>query len=236
MNSHHVAIMQPYLFPYIGYFHLIDASDTFVFYDDVHYIKRGWINRNRMLNSGKPLLFTVPVSKASQNNLINEQRLVLDENWKHKFLNQLTHSYRKATFFPEVSELVRKVFDQDHGSIANLTIESIKSVFRYLGKQTSFVKSSDCSPSTKGIEKADRLIQITKDLGYDAYVNAIGGKELYSKDYFAAKGVELSFVKSNNINYRQFSGEFVPWLSIIDVLMFNEKELVVEFFSEYSLE
>ena len=100
------------------------------------------------------------------------------------------------------------------------SIKSITSVYQYLDKDIKWTKSSIASPETKGMEKADRLIQINKNLGYQSYINAIGGQELYIKEYFNSKGIKLNFVKSQKVEYRQFDNDFVPWLSIIDILMF----------------
>ncbi len=236
MNERCVAVMQPYVFPYIGYFHLIHASSVFVFFDDVHYIRRGWINRNRILYQGRELLFTIPVQKASRNKLIKDISPLTDSKWKDAFYEKLLHCYKKAPFFSDCIEPVMSVFSRDYLDITDLAIKSISVVLSYLGIDFSHTKSSICSPSTKGLEKADRLATITKTLGYNNYVNAIGGKELYSKEQFLNKGVNLHFVKSSLIDYPQYSECFVPWLSIIDIIMFCSKEQTIDFLSEYSLE
>ena len=189
-----------------------------------------------MLNQDRDCLFTVPIAKVSQNKLINETLPVIDGKWKNRFYKQLTYSYKKAPFFLYVNKLITSVFEKEYTDITDLAIECILAVYIYLGIEFNYTKSSICSPNTRGIEKANRLIQITKELGYEAYVNASGGKELYTKDYFMSKGIDLSFVKSNHIEYKQYSNKFVPCLSIIDILMFNEKDSIVEFFSAYSLE
>lgn len=233
MKHGNVAIMQPYVFPYIGYFHLIEASSMFIFYDDVNYIKRGWINRNRILYNGGAHLFTIPVSKASQNKLICETSPAIDKRWKDKFYKQITHTYRKAPFFTNVFELISSLFEKHFANIADLAIESIVSVYEYLSISVNYTRSSICSPHTKGLCKADRLIQITKELGYRRYLNAQGGMSLYERDYFLSQGVILSFLKSKPISYGQYSKDFIPWLSIIDVLMFNDKERTLDFLSLY---
>lgn len=236
MTVQRAAIMQPYIFPYIGYFHLIHASSVFVFYDDVHYIMRGWINRNRILNQDRDLLFTVPVQKASRNRFINETKPSFNSKWKEGFHKGLIHNYKKAPFFDEIIDVVMSPFSKEYNDITDLAIESILSVHSYLGLQLNFTKSSTLSPETKGLEKADRLIAITKKVGFINYVNAPGGKSLYTKEYFKSKGINLFFAKSHPIQYKQYHEKFVPWLSIIDVLMFCSKGQVVDFMSSYSLE
>lgn len=236
MKDGYVATMQPYIFPYIGYFHLIECSSIFVFYDDVHYIKKGWINRNRILINNKPFLFTIPVAKVSQNKLIYETSPVFGSKWKNKFYRQLAYNYKGAPFFYDIIELVSSVFEKKYTDVSDLSIESILAVYRYLGISFEYTKSSLISSDTRGIGKADRLIGITKELGYGAYVNAPGGKKLYAKDYFSTQGVTLAYVNSKQIKYKQNSDKFVPSLSIIDILMFNDKERILEFFSAFSVE
>jgi hypothetical protein len=131
MTAQRAAIMQPYVFPYIGYFHLIQASSVFVFYDDVHYIMRGWINRNRIINQDKDLLFTVPVAKASRNKLINEIKPAFDDRWKDNFFKHLVHNYKKAPFFDKTIDAIMSSFDRDYTDITDLAIESILSVYSY---------------------------------------------------------------------------------------------------------
>lgn len=230
-----VAIMQPYAFPYLGYFHLIHSSDTFVFYDDVNYITRGWINRNRILLNGNPHEFTIPISAASQNKLINETQILSDEKWRRKFLATLANNYGKAPYYTAVSQLIASIIAREYASVADLAIGSTSEIFEYLGLCANFVRSSEAAAATKGLGKADRLIAITKHLGYSSYVNAAGGTDLYSKKEFAESGIELSFIQSKEIKYQQFSNEFVPWLSIIDVLMFNDILTTRQLLSQYRL-
>lgn len=228
-----IAIMQPYVFPYIGYFHLIDASQLFVFYDDVHFVKKGWINRNRILLNGKDHLFTVPLSSVSQNALINQTMLSTNNEWTAKFNTTLTHCYRKAPYFSRAIDVINSVSNASKCNISDMAINSIASVYDYLGMDFNYTKSSICSPGTQGIDKADRLIEVTKSLGYKRYINSAGGKELYSKEYFSKNGVTLSFVESEDVKYKQFSDEFVPRLSIIDVMMFNDVSEIKELLTKY---
>lgn len=230
-----LAIMQPYLFPYIGYFHLIESTDNIVFYDDVNYIKRGWINRNKILLNNSDFLFTIPVEKVSQNKLINEVRPIITSDFTNKFFAQIEIAYKKAPNYRNVVEMLNDVLSEEYVNVADLGINSITSVYKYLDKDFKYTKSSIASPETKGMEKADRLIQISKNLGYKNYVNAIGGKELYTKEYFNENGIKLNFIKSLPIEYKQFDNEFIPWLSIIDVLMFNSVDEVKDMLNQYEL-
>lgn len=230
-----VAIMQPYVYPYLGYFHLIHSADAFVFYDDVHFIKKGRIHRNSILVNGAPHVFTVPIVDASQNRLIMDTELHGFKSWREHFFSQIRHSYRRAPHFDQVYDVIRAALDQPHRTIADVAIASATGVTDYLGHQSRYLRSSECSPETRGQEKADRLIEIVKSLAGTRYVNSIGGTRLYDKSHFADRGVILSFVKSEAATYRQFTGTFRPNLSIVDVLMFNEPAMVRQMLSRYEL-
>lgn len=219
-----IAIMQPYIFPYIGYFQLIHEVDKFVFYDDVNFIKRGWINRNRLLVNGKESLFTIALIKASQNKLINEIEIFQDSKNLQQFLKTLEYNYKNAPYFDTVFNLVLDIINRPYTLISDLAINSIKIVSHYLEIDTLFEISSENYSETKGLGKSERLIAISQKAKADTYVNSIGGKEMYTNDSFEKSGLKLHFIESDYIEYTQFDNEFVPWLSIIDLMMFQSKE------------
>jgi len=229
------AVMQPYFFPYIGYFQMINAVDVFVFYDDVNYIKKGWINRNRILVNGNDKLFSIPLKDASQNKMINEVETILESPDVSKILETIKQNYKKAPFFQEVFPVIERVFRLQNSTIGDLAILSIKAVNEYLGISTILKRSSVDFADTKGLERAERLIAICKQTGAEKYINAIGGQELYTKEYFSSQGIDLKFIKSEPIAYKQFDNEFVSWLSIIDVLMFNSVDEVQVILNKYLL-
>ena len=230
-----VAIMQPYIFPYIGYFQMVNMVDKFVFYDDVNYINRGWINRNRILIQGVAKYLTIPLIKASQNKLINEIEIDIQSRDFNKIIKTIEMAYKRAPYFTEVFEIVHEVLEKEYGTIADMAMESVKKCAGYLGLKTKFCKSSEHFSDTKGLEKAERLQAICKRLDADVYINAIGGQELYSKEDFAKQAIDLYFIKSLPMEYKQFKNKFVPWLSIIDVMMFNSKEEINEMLNKYEL-
>ena len=232
-----LAVMQPYLFPYLGYFQLIHAVDTFVFYDDVHFIKGGWINRNRLILNKEPHYFTIPLHKQSsftliKNTLINNR---LYEKWKTKFLKSVKQNYSKAPYFDPVYRLIEQIFISDYESISTLAIASVTRVCKYLDIDTSFEISSQKYGHTIGYEKADRLIAIAKEKDYSEYINPAGGKTLYDPAYFKSKGVHFSFIDHELLPYPQFSDTFVSGLSIIDLLMFNSKTESLQLLNNYKL-
>lgn len=229
-RSMSLSIMQPYLFPYIGYFQLLEASDKIIFYDDVNYINRGWINRNNILANGEKHLFTVPLEQASQNKLICETKIHKNKQWSRKILSLLEHSYKKAPNFKKVNELVKDIFLDEYENIGEMAINSILSVYNYLGRKLNYDRSSICSSDSRNFGKAERLIKITHDHGYTKYINNLSGKILYNKEDFKLKGIELNFLQTTLTEYPQFRNVFVPWLSIIDMLMFNNKKNILEQF------
>ena len=230
-----VAVMQPYLFPYIGYFQMIKAVDTFVFYDDVNYINRGWINRNRILSNNKELLFTLPLKEAPCNKLIKDIETDVLDKWKTKFLKTLHHNYSKAPFFEEVYSIIKSCLDSSNGYISSIAMSSIIQVSSYLKLNTSFEVSSEKYADTKGLDRAHRLIEICKQNNATTYINAIGGAGLYDKSIYKKFEIELTFIKSKEIIYNQSKNDFVPWLSIIDVLMFNSVEEVQIMLDQFEL-
>jgi len=231
-----IAIMQPYLFPYLGYFQLINAVDTFVFYDDVNFIKGGWINRNQILIDNKPALFTVPLKKASQNKLINEIETAIDEKWLVQFFKTIEQNYKNAPYFNETIRILKKIFGKKHTKISSLAIDSALEISKYLQLNTKFEVSSVAYSNTIDLSKDDRLIAICKENKYDHYINPSGGKELYKKDIFITESITLSFIDNELLPYTQFGNEFVNGLSIIDILMFNTLEETKKLMSHYSLE
>lgn len=234
MSQKKVAIMQPYLFPYLGYFQLIHAVDVFVFYDDVNFISRGWINRNRVLVNERDSFLTVPLIKASQNKLIYEIEVFYDKEYD-KLLKKIEIAYGKAPYFKEVYEIVKYVFSNRYDSIAEMAIDSIKNTLDYLNINKKFYISSEAFAESKGMEKANRLTYITKKLDAENYINPYGGADLYNKEYFEERGISLHFMRNRLKEYKQFNNEFVKGLSMIDVLMFNHKEIIRDMLCDFEL-
>jgi hypothetical protein len=228
-----IAIMQPYFFPYIGYFQLINAVDKFVFLDDVHFINRGWINRNRILVNGKANMFTVPLQAASQNKLISEINIVA-ENWQEKILKTIELAYKKAPQFAAVNSLIQEVFLSPVADIATLAKKSIMAVCSFLGIPTVFIESASVF-NNQHLKASDRIIDISRQLDGASYYNLMGGEGLYDRKIFSDNGIQLHFVKTGTMMYSQYGRDFVPALSIIDVLMFNSKNQIQEMLLQYEL-
>lgn len=227
-----LAIMQPYFFPYIGYFQLIYSVDKIVFYDDVNFIKNGWINRNRILIQNEPGYFTVHLKKASPHKTINQIEFI--DN-RQKLLKTIRMAYSKAPFFCDVFPVIEKCLNLKTNLISELAVNSNKEVCSYLEIKTIFERSSSTYPDTKPMDKTKRIISICNRNEANTYVNAIGGKEIYAKEDFSNSGIELFFIKPHDVAYKQFSNEFIPWLSIIDVMMFNSVGDIRKMLNNYEL-
>ena len=228
-----LAIMQPYIFPYIGYYQLIGAVDKFVIYDDVNFINKGWINRNNILVNEKAFLFTVPLKEASQNKLIREIDIA-DAAWGKKLLKTIEQAYKKAPFFQTIHELVSQVVLGETGNISVLCRLSLEKVMEYLGLQTLLVPSSTIYSNTH-LKAQERILDICRVENATNYINPIGGMEIYTRELFNQAGIKLNFLRSGAVEYKQFKNQFVPSLSIIDVLMFNSKDEIKKMLDIFDL-
>lgn len=229
-----IAIMQPYLFPYIGYFQLIRAVDVFVIFDDVNYINRGWINRNRILLNGNEHLFTLPLEAVSQNKNINQIKIFNDEMSKGVLLGLIKQAYAEAAEFDNVYPVLFDILSNDERHLSKYIELSLRSIANYLGLDTKFICSSAIDKDNN-LRGQNKILEICRELNADVYINPIGGKELYDKKRFLGKKVELLFLKTNEIKYKQLGNEFISNLSIIDVLMFNNKDKASQLLAGYEL-
>jgi hypothetical protein len=229
-----IAIMQPYLFPYIGYFQLVNSVNKFVVYDDVAFIKQGWINRNNILLNQQKHLFFVPVKGISSFRNISETEIDYTQNWPRKMLLTFEQAYKKSPYFQNIFPIIQSVFNSKKQSISELAFDSIFQVCNYLDIDTEFSISSKVYQNQE-IKGQDRVIDICLKENATQYINPIGGLELYSNADFLDKNIQLNFIQSLPHSYKQFNNEFVPWLSIIDVLMFNSKESTKLLLNEYKL-
>ena len=223
--------MQPYFLPYIGYYQLMKAVDTFIFYDDVNYIKQGWINRNRILVNGQEYLFSLELKGASSFKLINEIEV---GNNRDKLMKTFMQYYKKAHYYNKVEPLIFSIFKSSQSNLAQYIIETQLLITKYLNINTKFLISSKID-KTNYLKGQDKVIDICKKVGGTSYINAIGGQELYDKSNFAHAGIVLHFLQTHKKEYKQFTSDFIPWLSIIDVIMFNTPEAVNEFLDQYEL-
>lgn len=213
-----VALMQPYLLPYLGYFHLMSAVDRFIIHDDVQYIKGGWINRNRFLRDGEPVIFTLPVRQGGHNRLISESHYAdqLPEALS-RILRQFDAAYRGSDHYRAVVTFLRGVAPLGERSVVTFNAFMLRVLAKTFGLRASFSLSSELGidPRSRG---QDRVIEICRRVGADCYLNPLGGRDLYDREAFARAGLHLGFIESTFLQYPQASNSFVPALSIVDVL------------------
>ena len=225
---------QPYFMPYIGYWQLINLVDVFIISDDYNYIEGGWVAKNRILEQGQSRYFNIEISHASSNKKINELYLSKEKFDKEKKLMRLRNAYGRTPFFDEGYALMQRILNYDDLNLAAFLEHSIKEVCDYLDIKTQFVRSSTI-PGNCNLEKEYRIFGQCDYTGADVYINAIGGRKLYDFEQFREHGIQLGFIQTQDIQYKQFWYEFVPNLSIIDVIMFNSKQEIKSFLQKYAI-
>lgn len=229
-----LAIMQPYLFPYVGYWQLISAVEIFVVYDDVNYINKGWINRNKILINGKPHYITVPLSATSQNICINNIE-ISDVYNPDKLLLTIKQAYSKARNYQVAFPIIEDILRYKEEKLVYFIDYSLKMICDYLDIKTRIIYSSDISKDNK-LRGQDKIISICKALKAQTYINPIGGMKLYDPTAFKKNEITLKFMNSQSSSYKQMAtDEFVPNLSIVDVMMNNSREDIRQMMYQYSL-
>lgn len=249
-----LAIMQPYIFPYIGYFQLINSVDKFIMYDIVQFVKKTWMTRNSILDSsGNSRYFTIPVKHQSLGILISQTVIDDQKLWQDVVLKQLFAVYRRAPFFDPVYNLVQEVLCVKTDMLSELNIYCIKKTTEYLGINTIIERqtadyysleralnnqedwnSVDFSEFPEYPEKKiKRILNICIRENADTYINPIGGLKLYPRAYFEKNNIDISFINSETIPYKQFNKDFTGNLSIIDVMMFNSPDQISEMLQQY---
>lgn len=231
-----LAIMQPYFFPYIGYFQLIGAVDRFVVYDDVSFINKGWIHRNNIIMNGCKGFINVPLIGASQNKLIKDIIPTGDDRWKFKLLKTIEHNYKNAPHFANVYRIIEGIINSHPVNISEFNVTAIKTLCEYLSIPTMIISSSDLYGNI-ALKGQYRILDICRREGATSYINPIGGIELYEKELFRNAGIQLCFLKAESIEYKQSrnTDDFIPNLSIIDVLMNNSVSDCQGFLTKYEL-
>ena len=225
--------MQPYFLPYIGYWQLLAAVDQFVIYDNIQYTKKGWINRNRFLRNGTDAFFTVPLKKGSDYLTIAE-RTIADDFDPDKMLEQLAAAYRKAPSFVAVLPVLETIVRYGQRNLFDYLHHGITVTAGYLEIYTPLVVSSTVAID-HSLKAERKVLALCTALGATRYVNFAGGRALYAAPAFAQQGLDLRFIQSRPIEYRQYAAPFVPSLSILDVMMFNSREAVRAMVGAYDL-
>lgn len=231
-----LAIMQPYFFPYIGYFQLINAVDKFIIYDNVEFTKKGWINRNKLLFEGKEAYFTINIKKDSDFLDVVEREISPTYFKKEmpKIIRKIKQNYKRAPYFEFVYPVIEDIFLYEETNLFNYIFNSIKKVIEFLEIETELIVSSSI-PIDHSLKNKYRIFAFCEYFNIFNYINPIGGKKIYTKEEFAEKGIDIKFLSTNKIEYKQFGDTFVPNLSIIDIMFFNSKERIQELLKQYKL-
>ncbi|MGE7020273.1 WbqC family protein [Solibacillus cecembensis] len=218
-----VALMQPYFFPYLGYFQLIHAVDEFIVFDQAQYIRRGWMNRNRILNAQKDSVFiNVPVIKAPRDTKIKDITINNTMNWQEEIFHQLSY-YKNAPYYKNVLEFLNECLINNSGNLSEFNTSLLRETCALLNIETNITILSQRFPNIDRADAADEWgIIVSKALNATEYINAIGGKEFYSQQKYKENGLEIKFINPILTPYEQYKNNFTPGLSIIDVMMFND--------------
>lgn len=231
-----VALMQPYFFPYIGYFQLIHAVDEFVIFDNAQYIRRGWMNRNRILNAQKEAVYiNVPVQKAHRETKIKDIVINNNINWKENIFDQLNY-YQKAPYYPEIIDFLHECLNNKESNLSQFNTMLLKKVCKLLGIKTNITILSTDLPTVREANVADEWgVKVSKALNATVYINAIGGIEFYDQQKYMANGLDIQFIKPMLKPYKQFNNDFISGLSIIDVMMFNHLDEIKDMLDIHEL-
>ncbi len=231
-----IGVMQPYFFPYVGYFSLIEYSDQMIFFDTPQYIKHGWVNRNRILGQdGEATYIVVPTHRAVQSIPIKEVQIDYNQRWREKIYGQLTVYKKRAPRYKDTIDFVHSLLDEDYDeSLSKLNIYTIEKVCKRVGIQSSFKVFSQMGLEIDSVEAPDEwALKISKAICADEYVNPPGGKRFFDERKYVKEGIKLSFLESNLPQYIQRIGKWVPGLSIIDVMMFCSDAEIKDIIKDY---
>ena len=226
--------MQPYFLPYIGYWQLLNIVDIFVIYDNIQYVKRGWINRNRYLKDGKDTLFSIPLRKDSDYLDINK-RFISDSFCSIKLFNKFEIAYQSAPYYLEVLPLLINIINISHKNLFRYIYESVVLMCSFLDIDSSKIIISSDIKIDHSLRSQDKVLAICKKLNARSYINPIGGTDLYDTKEFENNNIWLKFLESNRIIYNQGNGDFIDSLSIIDMLMYNSKKKIKNYLNCYRL-
>lgn len=226
--------MQPYLFPYLGYFQLIARVNRFVLLDAVQYIRHGWINRNRILKPAEGWqYFILPLAPHHQTDPIGSIQYQTDPGHRQKILRQLDHYKKRAPYFNQTMELLQHCMQSPEHSVARFNQFCLQQTCQYLGLNTPVQLSADLPLDYNQVQHAGQwALEITRQLGGTAYCNPVNGRDLFLPAEFEAAGIALQFWEARLPAYSQRRPVFEPGLSIVDAMMFNSPAEIRQMLTE----
>jgi len=226
--------MQPYFFPYIGYYQLMHAVEKFVVLDDVDYIKGGWINRNIIPIGGKPHWLTLPLVSPSPNRQINQTNIADDNGWRKKMLRTIHENYSKKIDATDLLNLIDEIIAKAEGNLAEYITKTIKEISSLFRIGTEILKASQDFPK-KNIGGEERVINICQKLNAEIYINLPGVKSIYNRNKFVDSGIQLVFLDPDIEKINLISGTNSIYVSIIDLMMRNNLDSIRESLDKYNL-
>lgn len=229
-NRMKVVIEQPSYLSWIGYYGMLDVADTFVFYDDVQFVKQSWQQRNRIkVADGEWMWLSVPVFQ-NFGQKINEVEINNKVNWRKKHWESIYQCYHKTLHFHKYEDGIKGVYEKDWRYLADLDMEIIEKASEMIGiRMPKIMKSSEIGGLTGS--KNERLLQLLEKLGADEYVSGIGTKVYIDPQKFKDRNVKLYWYEYKPIAYPQIRGEFLPYMSILD-LLFNTGDEALHYIRE----
>jgi hypothetical protein len=232
-----LGIMQPYFFPYIGYFSLIKHVDHFILFDTPQFIRHGWVDRNRTLSAnGDPIYIRVPLMKHHQTTPINELKIRFLENWQEKIFAQLTPYKKRAPNYKQTIDLLKYILSKQFTQLAPLNHHITTILCEHLNIQTPITKWSSMDMKIEEVREPDEwALNICKAMGSNSYINPIGGVSFFDRNKYEKNGIEIKFLNSIPAQYPQLNTNFQPFLSIIDILMFNSPKNIQEMLNQFEL-
>jgi hypothetical protein len=227
--------MQPYFIPYIGYFQLIDSVDHFVIADNYQFTKQSWLNRNRLLFDGSPTYYSIALKKSSDFVNISE-KLISDDFDPDHLIRKFSNSYAKRPYYHQANKILLKVFSHNATSLLELNTLAIHYICDYLEIQTEIHLISQLNVDVNA-NRNEKIYSTCALLGAKEYVNAPGGRDIYTRDTFEARNLILKFLRPNLVEYDQGCSNFIDQLSIIDLIANLDKgEIISRHLRSYTLE
>lgn len=227
-----LGIMQPYFFPYIGYFQLINLVDRWIAFDNIQFIDKGWINRNRILHadpSKEWLFITVPLNNRGQFDKICDISIKMDVNWRSEIMGKLSSYKKKSPYYKPTVEFVASCLDTNEENLSRFVVHTLRETAKYLGIDTPIELQSEMNMQIEGVEHPGQwALRISELLDANEYINPSGGSDIFNQSEFDEADIKLSFIEPHIVAYNQKRGGFIPGLSIIDVLMWNDISSIKE--------
>lgn len=229
-----ISIFQPTYLPWLGFFKAIDLVDKFVFLDDVQFEKHSWQSRNRIKTANGELMMTAPIVRNFPQ-LINEVKINYAQDWIKSHLKSIQMNYCKAPFFSDFFPRLENIYNQRPEKILDLNLKIIKSICEFLDIKTEFILSSDLG--VVNFHKNEKVAAILEKLGATYYFYAPGSAEYMKEghEFYKKIGVELIQLKIEHPVYPQLHGEFIPYISIIDLLFNCGKEKSIKILKNINL-